>query len=176
MPFPTPMAGEKILELLFPQNIILKIVMFLSFISILSIPYLYNNFSSGQNFIGLIFKGVLMGLSTIYNNLINIVSLISQRMFDTLALTMFLLLFSVMAIYQLTSILVHMTDLGQSYSPVGIAVMSLIIVIALSPFAFWITGGKSISQPVQEIQNTLNKTIEQIPENIHTINIGSVYG
>ena len=98
-------------------------------------------------------------------------------MFGTIALTLFLIAFSMLALYQIVSIFVHAIDLSQSYSPAAIAVFTVFLVVALSALASWAMNGENISQTAQEtVQNTINQTTVAIEENIPTINVGGING
>ena len=175
--------SESAASLLFPDNIILKTIVFFAYGIVTSLPYLFKNLSTTKvegsavsYYLSQAGKGFLVGLSTIYNNLLNITTIISQRMFLSLLLTLFLLVFAVMTFYQIADIFIRLTDIGKSFSPISVGIFSLLIIIVLSPLASVITEGKTITDSWSEKVQVIAEKVEG--ENLPTIDTtrGIIYG
>lgn len=169
-----------------PWNIFLRIAQFIAFGLITATPYLIYNldkvglvvkmsgksgFSVFISYVGALFsamwKGFFIGLSTLFSTIINLGAVIDQRMIGTMIFSAVVLVFAVMTAYQPIRLFFNIIDMskGRDHSRLLILSISFAVVVVLSPLAFAITGGETITSNIMTEEDCFDEVKEYCSEN-----------
>lgn len=155
-----------------PGNLLSRFIQFIIFGVVTATPYLVKNLDqvavkvqqTGAIGIWVViayfralmsstFQGLLIGLSTIFNTIININTVLAEQRFGTLAYTALVLIFATLFLYQPIRLIFNIIDMqkGRQHSAVMIGIISLIItMVVASPIAYLLNDGTTITSGIKE--------------------------
>lgn len=152
-------------------NVLLKILMFFVFGLITATPYLIYNLDtvamavkeSGttgvfvllaylQALWGAVWKGMFLGLSTLFDAFLNIGTVISEVRIGTMIFSITVLLFATLTTFQPIRLTFNILDLkkGREHSKTFVFIVSAVVtLVILSPVSWLISGGETITSGVE---------------------------
>lgn len=174
------------------SNIFYKFLMFLIFGVATALPYLVNNFDkvslkvseqglSGTATIfayllalsGAVKTGFFIGLSTVFDTLLNINTVLGDKMYGTLGFSIIVFIFGTLAIVQPTKLVLNIVDMqkGRKHSALFAFLVSAVLVfIIISPLSWLILGGETITSGMIDSANKNLPGVDDINELINVSN------
>lgn len=172
-------------------NIFLKIVQFFVFGLITATPYLIFNLdhvamnaretgTSGiflliaymQALFGAMWKGMFLGLSTLFNTFLHISTVISEFKIGTMIFSLVVLVFATLTVFQPIRLTFNILDMrkGRDHSRIFVFFISLIVTaLVVSPISWLVAGGETITSGVDEDGNSkLNSPVNETTNQTQT--------
>lgn len=184
---------DSLLDAVKPGNVISKVLQFFFFGLVTATPYVVKNLDmvatkvqeSGTVGIGAVFAylkalfgamwtGVGIGLSTVFDTIINIGDVLDQQKIGTILFVLIVMIFATLMIYQPLRLLFNILDMqkGRQHSRSTIMIISFVVMLVIaSPLAHLLTQGDTITSGLSEGDN---ETVSDVGLNETDFNITGV--
>jgi hypothetical protein len=171
------------------SNILYKFVMFVIFGIVTAFPYLVYNLDqvslkvaeTGVTGLAMLWQyllalggasktGFFIGLSSLFDTLIRFPEVWSQRLLGTLGFSLLVLIFATATVFQPLRLLLNAIDMkkGRHHSRAMVVFFSVIVVLLLSPLAWLIMDGETLTTGIEDEQvvDTITEDLVNITESI----------
>lgn len=164
--------GDSLLDALSPGNVILKLFQFIIFGLLTAFPYLINNLNqvhgkvvaagaSGvgaawlyvKALLGATWKGMFIGLSTLWDAMMNYSTVIGERQIGTMFFVAIVLLFATLTVYQPIRLMFDILDRqkGEGHSAWLVGLVSLVVIlIVAAPISSFVLEGQTITSGIAD--------------------------